>query len=138
MTILNSRPVRLLLVEDDLLMQKIIWRLLKDLGHDADIANDGLEALEMSSSKNYDIIFMDLHMPRLDGVSAASAIFQSKCGGSCLDRPPLIIAMTADQLAGDFGRYRSAGIAAWIEKPVQVETLKKAIEKWAATPGASH
>jgi CheY-like chemotaxis protein len=128
--------VRLLLVEDDLLMQKIVLRLLKRLGYDADIASDGLEAIEMSSTKNYDIIFMDLHMPGLDGLSAASAISQSKRSGGCLDKPPVIIAMTADDVGSDFDHYRAAGITDWIAKPVQGEILKQAIEKRAANASA--
>lgn len=130
----NASSVRLLLVEDDRVLQKIAVRLLKSLGHDPDTANDGVEALQMASAKRYDIIFMDLSMPRMDGVEAARQISQRPYATGGLDRPPIIIALTSERIRGDFERYQAAGFADWIAKPVQVENLKRAIERWTVIP----
>jgi CheY-like chemotaxis protein/HPt (histidine-containing phosphotransfer) domain-containing protein len=124
--------MRLLVVEDDRVLQKIALRLLKSLGHDPDTASDGLEAVQMASAKRYDIVFMDLSMPRMDGVDAARQISQRPDTPSGLHRPPIIIALTSERVHGDFKRYQAAGFADWIAKPVQAESLKQAIEKWTA------
>ena len=128
----NASSVRLLLVEDDRVLQKIAVRLLKTLGHDLDTANDGLEAVQMASSKRYDIIFMDLSMPRMGGVEAARQISERPNATGGLDRPPTIIALTSERVRDGVEHYRAAGIADWIAKPVQLESLRQAIEKWAA------
>lgn len=122
----------MLLVEDDRVLQKIALRLLKSLGHESDTANDGLEAVQMATATRYDFIFMDLNMPRLDGAEAARRISRESNASATVGRPPVLIALTSERLHGDFERYRAAGFADWIAKPVQVESLKHAIEKWTA------
>lgn len=128
----NSSSIRLLLVEDDRVLQKIALRTLQSLGYQADIANDGLEAVQTASAKSYDIVFMDLGLPRMGGLEAARQISQRKKADGSPDRPPVIIALTAERLQGDFERYQAAGFSDAVAKPVQTEDLKRAIEKWTA------
>ncbi len=124
----NPISVRLLLVEDDRVLQKIALRSLQSLGYQADTASDGLEAVQAASAKSYDIVFMDLGLPRMGGLEAARQISQRPKA----ERPPVIIALTAERLHGDFERYQAAGFSDAMAKPVQAEDLRKAIEKWTA------
>jgi signal transduction histidine kinase/CheY-like chemotaxis protein len=113
----NSRFVATALVaEDNVINQKLIRRTLEDLGLEITIANNGLEAFEKRKNGNYDIIFMDIQMPVLDGIEATQEIldFEEDYGQSHIP----IIALTANALKGDRERFMSAGMDEYTTKPL--------------------
>jgi len=120
----REHPLRILLVEDNPVNQKVAINLLKRLGYLADVSSNGLEALEALERQEYDVIFMDVQMPEMDGVTATAHIRQRYP-----HRTPRIIAMTADALEGDRERYLEAGMDDYISKPVRVEELIQALQK---------
>ena len=128
----SPSSARVLLVEDDQVLQKIALRLLKSMDYSPDTANDGLEAVQMASANRYDIILMDLNMPRMSGMEAARTITRGSNPLASPGRSPVIVALTSVQVHGDFERYRAAGFSDSIAKPVQLAALKQVIEKWTA------
>ncbi|WP_414897803.1 ATP-binding protein [Rhodovulum sp. YEN HP10] len=108
-------PVRrldVLVVEDNRVNRFIARRLLEGLGHRVTEAVDGLDGVEAAAARAYDVILMDISMPRLDGVEAARRIRATN------DCPPRIVAMTAHALPEDLARFRAAGMADVALKPV--------------------
>ena len=87
----------ILLVEDNIVNQKVALKFLEKLGYIADIADDGLEAIEEMESVDYQIVFMDLLMPKLDGIETTKLVREKFKG----KRSPKIIAMTADSMIND-------------------------------------
>jgi signal transduction histidine kinase/DNA-binding response OmpR family regulator len=119
-------PLRLLLAEDNLVNQKVALRLLEKLGYRADVAANGLEAVAAVKRQRYDIVLMDVHMPELDGLAATQQICQT---WSRAERP-VIIAMTANAMQGDREECLAAGMDDYISKPVKIEELEAALERW--------
>ncbi|MBZ5601521.1 MAG: response regulator [Acidobacteriia bacterium] len=116
---------RLLLVEDNLVNQKVVLAILRKKGYQIEVANDGREALQkLDTAGPYDLILMDVQMPVLDGLEATRAIRRE----SKWSRIP-IIAMTAHAMNGDRERCLQAGMDAYISKPVQPAHLVATIEK---------
>lgn len=113
----NSRfEATALVAEDNVINQKLIRRTLEDLGLEITIANNGLEAFEKRKNGNFDIIFMDIQMPVLDGIEATQEIldFEEDYGQSHIP----IIALTANALKGDRERFMSAGMDEYTTKPL--------------------
>ncbi|MEL6591299.1 MAG: response regulator, partial [Bacteroidota bacterium] len=100
--------IRILITEDNLVNQKVALRMLQKLNMTADIAGNGLEALHAMRLKKYDLIFMDLQMPEMDGLQTTEAIYEEFGPGR--DNRPLIIAMTANAMKGDRERCLEAGM----------------------------
>lgn len=113
---------QILLVEDNSVNQKIGKMMLKKLGYSCDIAANGIEALQALERKQYSIIFMDMQMPEMDGLSATREIIK-KYG----DTAPPIIAMTANAFAEDKQNCFEAGMVDFIAKPVKAADLKQAL-----------
>jgi signal transduction histidine kinase/DNA-binding response OmpR family regulator len=116
--------LRVLVAEDNVVNQKVATRMLARLGLRADVAGDGREAVEMWRLIPYDLIFMDCHMPEMDGYQATREIRRQE--GSL--RRVAIIAMTAEALARD--RCIEAGMDDFISKPVRMEELTALARKW--------
>jgi signal transduction histidine kinase/ligand-binding sensor domain-containing protein/ActR/RegA family two-component response regulator len=114
-----SYPFSILVAEDNLMNQRLIMRITSKLGYEADLANNGQEALDMIREKDYDLILMDVQMPELDGIQATKIIRQRY--GSM----PLIMAMTANAMDDDFERCITAGMDDYISKPLNIELLLK-------------
>ncbi|MCB0284142.1 MAG: response regulator [Calditrichaeota bacterium] len=123
--------LKFLLAEDNLINQKLIERIMSNLGYTIDIAHDGLEALELANEKRYDIIFMDLQMPGMDGIEATKKIL----AGNNSTGAPRIIAMTANINKENKEQCFEAGMVDYVAKPINVEKLKQLIEYWGAYPG---
>lgn len=121
----HDRSCDILVAEDNPINQKLIRTMLLLLGHRADIAADGLEAIEMLQEKTYDLILMDVQMPKLDGVSAARRI---RAMPGALKRTP-IIALTANSMKGDREEYIAAGMDDYVAKPIGLEALSAAIAR---------
>ena len=118
-------PLKILLAEDNVINQKVALRVLERLGYRADVAGNGVEAIEAIERQRYDLIFMDVHMPEMDGLEATKRI----CAEWPQDRPR-IIAMTANALQGDREECLAAGMDGYISKPVRVEELQAVLEKF--------
>ncbi|EKR64575.1 PAS domain S-box protein [Leptospira weilii str. 2006001853] len=115
-------PLKILLVEDNLINQKIALRLLMKLGYAADTALNGLEAIECLKERNYDLIFMDIQMPEMDGYEATHLIRKDFAKSK-----PVIVAMTANAMEGDKEKCLEAGMDAYIAKPIQIQDIESAI-----------
>jgi CheY-like chemotaxis protein len=120
-------PIKILIVEDNILNQKITQLMLKKLGYDSDIIENGQECLTILTNPNpakaYEIIFMDVQMPVMDGITATKRIREN------LSSPhkPWIIALTADALAEEQKACMDAGMNDFISKPVRIKEVSRAI-----------
>ena len=112
-------PCQILVVEDNIVNQKVAQRLLHRLGYHADIAANGRDAIAALQNHAYDVLFMDLHMPEMDGLEATRIIREQLPPG----RQPAIIAMTAAALVEDRQASVDAGMNAFITKPLRMEQL---------------
>ena len=119
-------PLRLLLADDNPINQKVGLSVLNKLGYRADIANNGLEVLQALEQKAYDILFLDVQMPEMDGLEAARRI----CQRWPTEKRPRIIAMTGNALMGDREKCLEAGMDDYISKPVRIGDLQAALERW--------
>ncbi|MCP4427201.1 MAG: response regulator [Chloroflexi bacterium] len=119
------RPLRILVAEDNGMNQKVALSILERLGYRADVAGNGLETLEALRRQSYDVILMDIQMPKMDGVETATRILKDWPP----EMQPRIIATTAHALKGDRERYLNSGMHDYISKPIQVEKLVAALEK---------
>jgi PAS domain S-box-containing protein len=122
-------PLKILLVEDNTINQKVALRTLERLGYRADVAGNGLEALEALERQYYDVILMDIQMPFMDGVEATRIIRHDRVNS----QQPYIVAMTANALAGDKEKYLSSGMDDYVSKPVRIEKLVEALYRCPAT-----
>jgi signal transduction histidine kinase/CheY-like chemotaxis protein/streptogramin lyase len=120
-----SSHLRVLVAEDNVVNQKLAVRLLEKLGLRADVAADGIEALEMFELLPYDVIFMDCQMPEMNGYDAATEIRRREAQ----DRHVAIIAMTADVIKGSRERCIAAGMDDYISKPINMNAIVAALEK---------
>ncbi|HDR04321.1 MAG TPA: response regulator, partial [Candidatus Marinimicrobia bacterium] len=123
----NQHPAKILLAEDNIINQKIAARLLEKLGYEVKVAENGKIALEMLSLENFDLVFMDINMPEMDGIDATKEI--RKIYGP--DKPR-IVAMTANAMAGDRERYISIGMDDYVSKPVKIPELKAVLSHFDA------
>ena len=119
---------RILLVEDNLVNQRVGLGLLRKLGLSADIADDGAQAVAAASRSPYDLILMDIHMPVMDGIEATGRIRAFTTGPTPATVP--IVALTADALEGDRERFLAAGLDDYLTKPVNPAALAAALHRW--------
>ncbi len=126
----TCKSARILVAEDNKANQLVILNIFKHLGIDSiDIANNGIEAVKMAVSNRYDIIFMDISMPEMDGLQACAAIRQSE--DQQLHSLP-VIACTAHALSGDKERFISAGMTDYVSKPINLSQLVSMLNKYIA------
>lgn len=118
-------PLRILLAEDFIVNQKIASRIFKKMGYDIDIAENGLEAVDKASKFTYDVIFMDVQMPEMDGLEATQRIKSTMEAES-----PIIIAMTANAMPEDRQKCIAAGMDDYLSKPFKPAELQKLIVKY--------
>jgi len=118
----TGRSARVLVVEDNVVNQKVALRVLANLGINAQLAEDGAEAVARLKSEPFDLVFMDCQMPVMDGYEATAGI-------RAFSQVP-IIAMTAHALAGDRERCLLSGMDDYITKPIKREVVAAALERW--------
>ncbi|HMF01126.1 MAG TPA: ATP-binding protein [Terriglobia bacterium] len=121
-------PLRILLVEDNAVNQKLALVLLRKLRHRVTLANNGQEAVRQLEKRSFDLILMDVQMPVMGGLEATAAIrtLEERTAGHIP-----IVAMTAHAMAGDRERILAAGMDDYISKPIRFDELNKAIERFA-------
>ena len=122
-----ARPLRILVAEDNAINQQVATGLLARLGHRADVANDGAEAVAMVQAHDYDLILMDMQMPVMDGIAATEAIRSLE--GEVALIP--IIAMTANAMQADRERCLDAGMDDYVPKPIDRRRLGALLGRWA-------
>jgi len=122
-------PIKILIVEDTILNQRIIVLMLQKLGCQADVVNDGSKCVAIFSNQDsqatYDIIFMDVQMPVMDGLTATRAIRQSS-----LLTQPWIIALTADAMPEDYKACMNAGMNDYMCKPINIKDVERSLLKY--------
>jgi GAF domain-containing protein/CheY-like chemotaxis protein len=121
-------PLRILLAEDNVVNQKLALRLLQQMGYRADLASNGIEAIESVRRQTYDVVLMDVQMPEMDGLEASRQINARWQSGE----RPRIIAMTANAMQGDRDMCLAAGMDDYLTKPIRVERLVEALNQASA------
>jgi CheY-like chemotaxis protein len=119
----KRHPLDILLVEDNVVNQKLALRVLSRMGYNADVAANGREAVEAVEHRHYDLVLMDVQMPEMDGFEATKRIVERLPPAA----RPRIIAMTASAMDSDRERCLDAGMDGYIAKPIDVEELVAAV-----------
>jgi CheY-like chemotaxis protein/HPt (histidine-containing phosphotransfer) domain-containing protein len=128
----EGRRLNILLAEDNPVNQTLAVRLLERLGHEVDVAANGLEAVAKAACIRYDVILMDLQMPQMGGFDATRHI-RAQDG----ERHTPIVAMTAHAMAGDREKCFASGMDAYVSKPIQVPALIRALEEALQKPASA-
>jgi PAS domain S-box-containing protein len=121
----KRHPLRILLAEDNAVNQKLALRLLQGMGYRADVAGNGLEAIQSLERQRYDVVLMDVQMPEMDGLEASREINRRWKP----EQRPRIVAMTANAMQGDRELCVAAGMDDYIAKPIRVPELVGALSK---------
>ncbi|MEM1350126.1 MAG: ATP-binding protein, partial [Myxococcota bacterium] len=129
----DAFPLSVLLVEDNLVNQKVAQGMLKRIGYSCDVAANGLEAVDAVQRQRYDLVLMDVQMPELDGLSATRRIR----GLEELEQP-FIVAMTANAMKGDREMCLDAGMDDYVAKPITLEAMISAIKHYLTSSHSSH
>jgi len=124
-----SKPLNILLVEDDILGRQVITRMLQQMSHTVEGAENGVEALALLEVRKYDLVLMDIQMPKMDGVETTKRIRKAELTTKA--HLP-IIALTAHALSGDRERFLAVGMDEYVAKPFQMSELFHLLEDFSA------
>ncbi len=119
---------RVLLVEDNVINQKVACSMLERLGVNADVAMNGQEAIRKFGLENYDLIFMDCQMPGMDGFETTVAIRAQERERSL--SKTVIVALTANAMEGDKKRCLDSGMDDYMSKPISLPGLTQVLDRW--------
>jgi two-component system, sensor histidine kinase SagS len=125
---INLSFEKILLVEDNRINQIVATKILTKLNLKADVAVNGIKALEKLNSASYDLILMDCQMPEMDGYETTKAIREGKAGVE--HKNITIIAMTANAMKGDKSKCLNAGMNDYLTKPIEINTIHKKLSSW--------
>jgi CheY-like chemotaxis protein len=128
------RPLTVLVAEDNAVNQKVAKAMIERMGHRVTLAANGNEAVDKWRAGGYDVIFMDVQMPELDGLEATRAIRAAERTAGA--RVP-IIAMTAHTMDGDRDRCRASGMDDYISKPISGAAVVQALSRMPGLQGRS-
>jgi CheY-like chemotaxis protein len=132
-TLARRLPLRVLLCDDNSINQKVAMRLLQQMGYQAELAGNGVEALSALDRQPYDLIFMDVMMPEMGGLEATRLIRERQRHNSQFPNYKssiIIVAMTASAMKGDREKCLAAGMDDYIAKPVRLEDVRNILERW--------
>jgi CheY-like chemotaxis protein len=118
----------ILVTEDNIINQKLITRILEEHGITVDVANNGLESFEKRKTNDYDLVFMDIQMPVMDGIEATHEILNYEKNSDATHIP--IVALTANALKGDRERFLNEGMDEYITKPIETSELLYILNKF--------
>lgn len=121
--LITKFPINILVAEDNLVNQKLIKKVFEKIGYSIDIVNNGSEAVTAVINKNYDLVFMDIHMPEMDGFEATKIIKQNLG-----EKSPYIIALTASVIEEERKKYFEAGMIACLGKPFSIKEIEELIQ----------
>ncbi|MDL2314574.1 response regulator, partial [Desulfovibrio sp. OttesenSCG-928-C14] len=124
----QTRPCEILLVEDVEINRMVATHMLGELGHCVFEATNGQEALDMLEKRSFDLVFMDIQMPIMDGVTATRKLREAERQNPARPRAA-IVAMTANALKGDKDKYLEAGMDDYVSKPFQIDSLIEVIAR---------
>jgi signal transduction histidine kinase/DNA-binding response OmpR family regulator len=127
----TRHPLRILLAEDNVVNQKLAMRLLAQMGYRADLASNGIEAIESVERQTYDVVLMDVQLPEMDGLEASRRITAKWLP----NERPRIVAMTANAMQGDREACLAAGMDDYVTKPIRVDALVQALQSVASRSG---
>jgi signal transduction histidine kinase/HPt (histidine-containing phosphotransfer) domain-containing protein len=133
-------PLRILLCDDNTINQKVAARILQQIGYQPDFAVNGREALDALEQKPYDLVFMDVMMPEMDGLEATRVIRERQKNSPSHPNFSLrivVIAMTAHAMQSDREKCLAAGMDDYLAKPIRPKDIRNMIEKWCATETAA-
>ena len=127
-------PLRILVVDDNVINQKVAMRILQQFGYQPEVAADGREALEAIEHAPFDLVFMDVMMPEMDGLEATRQIRRRQMSGEQKNFQSriIVVAMTAHAMQGDREKCIAAGMDDYLAKPVRPKDVRDMIEKWAS------
>ncbi|MEO0404844.1 MAG: response regulator, partial [Bacteroidota bacterium] len=117
----DSHPLSILLAEDNFINQKLAEQVLSRMGYAISVANNGKEAIAIAKEKSFDLIFMDIHMPEMDGIQATKIILDE------VPDPPRIVALTANVVNESRKECELAGMTGFIHKPFKIEEIKNSL-----------
>jgi len=123
-----KRSIKILVVEDNIIGQKVALGMLQKLGYNAHAASNGIEAIQALKNNSYNLIFMDVSMPKMDGLQATRIIRDKKSAVKNHDIP--IIGLTAHVMKGDREKCLAAGMNDYLSKPLHPHNFTSALEKW--------
>lgn len=133
-----SRPLRILVAEDNKVNQHLLMALLRKRGHNPAIANNGREAIAACANEAFDLVLMDIQMPEMDGIQAVRRLREVEASSGT--RIP-VVAVTARAMLGDRDEIMAAGMDAYIEKPIRTEQLEEVLSRFSrpySRPAAEH
>jgi CheY-like chemotaxis protein len=131
-TLATRLPLKILVVEDNMINQKVARRVLLQFGYATDLAENGKAAIEAVQRQKYDLVFMDVQMPQMDGLEATRRI----CGILVPAERPYVVAMTANAMKEDRELCLASGMDDYLSKPIRPEDVKDAIERASAHFGS--
>jgi CheY-like chemotaxis protein len=137
-TLASRLPLRVLLCDDNVINQKVALRLLQQMGYRAQLAANGVEALAALDHQPFDLVFMDVMMPEMDGLEATRIIRErqrDRAKHPNYKSPLIIVAMTASAMPGDREKCLAAGMDDYIAKPVRPEDVRTTVERWGTSAG---
>jgi len=126
--------LRVLVAEDNPVNQRLVVRMLEKRGHRVAVAGNGREAVDVLAKDSFDIVFMDVQMPEMDGLEATARIREKEEGS---ESHQIVIALTAHAMKGDRERCLAAGMDAYLSKPIRPQELDDILEKYLALKARS-
>ena len=117
--------LRVLLTEDNPVNERVVVAMLESEGHEVAVARNGIEAIERLDRESFDVVLLDVQMPKMDGLEAAREIRRRSTVDSC----PVLIALTAHALPEDRAEGLRAGFDEYLTKPVSLDTLSDALAR---------
>jgi signal transduction histidine kinase/HPt (histidine-containing phosphotransfer) domain-containing protein len=129
-TLGETLPLKILIAEDNQINQELALAMFARLGYTPEIVTNGLEAVAAVRAQAYDLLFLDLHMPKMDGIETTKYLVREWENFGLTYPRPKIIAMTANAMQGDREVCLDAGMDDYVSKPIFMDVLEQTVSKW--------